>query len=100
MLGYDEVRFVAACFNPFGIADDAIPDKSMTSSSNLGAGFEAFHGRLNRASGNGSWCKGKLDISSYLQIDLGNRFQVSMIAMQGNRLYEWVTVLKKKINCR
>lgn len=99
-LGYNDVRLITACFDPFGIEDDVISDKAMSSSSSFGAGFEPFHGRLNSASGNGSWCKDKNDLSSYLQIDLGNRFQVSMISIQGNDMYEWVNVVKKRVNCR
>lgn len=72
----------------------------MTASSYLGPGFEPFRGRLNGVSGNGSWCKAVNDQESYLQIDLGNRFQVSMIAIQGNEIHEFVTVWKKRVNCR
>ncbi|KAJ7379104.1 hypothetical protein OS493_018903 [Desmophyllum pertusum] len=90
-----------ACFEPFGIEDGVIPDKAITSSSSFGPGFEPFHGRLNSVSGNGSWCALKTtDKAPYLQIDLGSRFQVSMIAIQGNPIYEFVTVLKKRVNCR
>ena len=93
--------FIAACFEPFGIEDGVIPDKAITSSSSFGPGFEPFHGRLNGVSGNGSWCALKTtDKAPYLQIDLGSRFQVSMIAIQGNPIYEFVTVLKKRVNCR
>ena len=95
-----EICFVVACFDPFGIEVGIIPNKAMTSSSFRGPGFEAFRGRLNDISGNGSWCADASDVESYLQIDLGNRFQISMIAIQGNELYEFVTTFKKQVNCR
>ena len=94
------ICFVIACFDPFGIEDGIIPDKAMTSSSYHGPGFEPFRGRLNAISGNGSWCADARDAESYLQIDLGNRFQISMIAIQGNELHEFVTIVKKEVNCR
>ncbi len=72
----------------------------MTASSYLKPGFEPFRGRLNGVSGNGSWCSAVIDLNSYLQIDLGNRYQVSMIAIQGNDLNEFVNVMKKRVNCR
>jgi len=50
--------------------------------------------------GNGSWCGNRTDLDSYLQIDLGERFQVSMIAIQGNDLHEWVIEKKIRVNCR
>ena len=95
-----EICFVIACFDPFGIEVGIIPDKAMTSSSFRGPGFEPFRGRLNDISGNGSWCADASDVESYLQIDLGNRFQISMIAIQGNELYEFVTIVKTQVNCR
>lgn len=95
-----EICFVIACIDPFGIEGGIIPDKAMTSSSSRGPGFEPFHGRLNDVSGNGSWCADERDLESYLQIDLGNRFQVSMIAIQGNELKEFATVWRKQVNCR
>jgi len=94
-----EICFVIACFDPFGIEDGTILDKAMTSSSFLGPGFEPFRGRLNDISGNGSWCADRRDVESYLQIDLGNRFQISMIAIQGNELQEFVTTVSKQVNC-
>ena len=72
----------------------------MTSSSFRGPGFEPFRGRLNDISGNGSWCADGRDVEPYLQIDLGNRFQISMIAIQGNEIHEFVTILKTQVNCR
>ena len=96
----NENYFVSACFYPFGIEDGLILHKAVTASSYRGPGFEPFRGRLNDMSGNGSWCGAVNDKESFLQIDLGGRFQVSMIAIQGNELYEFVDVLKKIVNCR
>ena len=72
----------------------------MTSSSILGPGFEPFHGRLSGASGNGSWCGENTDTEAYLEIDLGDRFQISMIAVQGNEVYEWTFRRHLRVNCR
>ena len=72
----------------------------MASSSFLGPGFESFHGRLNGITGKGSWCAKKLDLLQYLQIDLGDRYQVTMIGMQGNAHHEWVLEHRKTVNCR
>lgn len=82
--------FSLACLDSFGIGERIISDKAMISSTTMGVGFEPFHGRLRGMSGNGSWCGKSSDLDPYLQIDLGDRFQVSMIAIQGNELYEWV----------
>ena len=95
-----EICFVIACFDPFGIEDGIIPSKAMTSSSFRGPGFEPFRGRLNDVSGNGSWCADERDVESYLQIDLGNRFQISMIAIQGNELPQFAIIYREQVNCR
>lgn len=91
---------MSACLDPFGVAEGIIANEAMRSSSVLGPGFEPFHGRLNGMTGSGSWCGNRTDLDSYLQIDLGERFQVSMIAIQGNDLHEWVIEKKIQINCR
>lgn len=90
----------SACLNSFGLKEGLIPNKAVTSSSSLGPGFEPFYGRLDGAAGNGSWCAKYHDLAAYLQIDLGDRYQVSMIAVQGNQLHEWLLEKKKKVNCR
>lgn len=95
-----EICFVIACFAPFGVEDGIIPNKAMTSSSYYGPGFEPFRGRLNGDSGNGSWCADARDVESYLQIDLGDRFQISMIAIQGNELFQFPTIHRVQVNCR
>lgn len=82
--------FPLACLDSFGIGERIISDKAIISSTTMGVGFEPFHGRLRGMSGNGSWCGKSSDLDPYLQIDLGDRFRVSMIAIQGNELYEWV----------
>lgn len=97
---FDKLCCYSACLDPFGIAEGVIPNKAMTSSSVLGPGFEPFHGRLNSMSGSGSWCSTNLDQEAYLQIDLGDRFQVTMLGIQGNALHKWIVEKKIRVSCR
>lgn len=79
-------------FNP-----SVIPDNHITASSQRGAHYQPSYGRLGSTSNDG-WCAKNADRSDdWLQVDLGNTFEVCGIASQGNRnrdIDEWVTAFK------
>ena len=81
---------------PVGVSDlSKIPDNSITASSQYSDGYQAAYGRLNGNRGDG-WCAkeaGRND--DWLQVDLGETFQVCAVATQGDRNgNEWVTDFK------
>ena len=76
------------CFNDgFGVADkNVFPDTQMLSKSVESKNAYAEYGRLNLASGYG-WCSNKYRKNKYLggwlQLDLGNTFEICGVATQG-----------------
>ena len=65
-----------------GIRDElmVIPDNQMTASSNNGSNFLPKFGRLQ---GMNAWCPNITDNSSYLQIDLGQKYVICGVEAQG-----------------
>ncbi|KAL9978250.1 hypothetical protein ACROYT_G015746 [Oculina patagonica] len=83
------------CFsNAVGVASSSkIPDKQMTASTYYSSGFKPANGRLNRGS---SWCtRTPSRTDEWLQVDLGQIFEVCGVATQGAKRYnEWVIEFK------
>ncbi len=84
------------CFeNAVGISNPSvIPGNHLTASSQRGALYQPANGRLGSTSGDG-WCAKEADRNDeWLQVDLGNTFEVCGVGSQGNRekdIDEWVT---------
>ncbi|XP_078380198.1 lactadherin-like [Oculina patagonica] len=84
------------CFeNAVGISNPSvIPGNHLTASSQRGALYQPAYGRLGSTSGDG-WCAKEADRNDdWLQVDLGNIFEVCGVGSQGNRekdIDEWVT---------
>ena len=68
--------------NNVGIRDElmVIPDDAMTASSNNGSDFLPEFGRLQ---GMKAWCPNITDNSSYLEIDLGQKYVICGVEAQG-----------------
>lgn len=79
------------CQKPLGLEDGTIPNAAITASTVYGPGKESWRGRLNnfpsklydRRRDVGTWIARDLKQGEYLQIDLGRRTAVTMVATQG-----------------
>ena len=81
---------------PVGISNTSvIYDNQLTASSRHGTRYQAAYGRLNGNRGDG-WCaKEARRTDDWLQVDLGESFQVCAVATQGDRNgNEWTTDFK------
>ncbi|XP_078381057.1 uncharacterized protein LOC144663858 [Oculina patagonica] len=85
------------CFeNAVGISNPSvIPDNHITASSQRGVLYQPAYGRLDSTSG-GGWCAKKpCRNDDWLQVDLGNIFEVCGVGSQGYRNGdEWLTGFK------
>ncbi|KAL9978251.1 hypothetical protein ACROYT_G015748 [Oculina patagonica] len=85
---------ISTCFShAVGVASSSkIPDKQMTASTYY-SGYKPANGRLNKA---GSWCtKTPSRTDEWLQVDLGQIFEVCGVGTQGTKYYdEWVMAFK------
>ena len=72
--------------NAVGISSpDVIPDDHMTASSHFNISYQPAYGRLHGIRGD-AWCtKTPNSKDDWLQVDLGETFQVSAVATQGHR---------------
>ncbi|XP_058389377.1 contactin-associated protein-like 4 isoform X1 [Diceros bicornis minor] len=70
----------------------ALPPSSFSSSSELSSGHSPGFARLNRRDGAGGWMPLLSDKNQWLQIDLGERVEVTAVATQGGYgSSDWVT---------
>ncbi|KAI1902119.1 hypothetical protein AGOR_G00041430 [Albula goreensis] len=60
-----------------------LPHNAFTSSSVFSSGYNPGYAKLNRRGGAGGWSPTESDNYQWLQVDLGNRKQVTAIATQG-----------------
>ncbi|KAL9956906.1 hypothetical protein ACROYT_G038461 [Oculina patagonica] len=86
------------CFeNAVGVSNPSVsPDNHITASSQRGALYLPAYGRLDSTSG-GGWCAKEADRNDdWLQVDLGNTFEVCGVGSQGYRNGDdqWVTAFK------
>ncbi|KAL9978824.1 hypothetical protein ACROYT_G016390 [Oculina patagonica] len=86
---------ISTCFsNAVGVASSStIPDKQMTASTYYSSQYKPANGRLNRGV---AWCaRTPSRNDEWLQVDLGQLFQVCGVSTQGERHYnEWVMAFK------
>ena len=82
-----------ACVVPQGMADERIPDSSITASTFFSEN-PALHGRLN---GGSYWASTIIHPQQWIQVDLGARRHVTGIMLQGSGslMYpQWMTAYK------
>lgn len=79
---------------PLGIQKNRIHDAAMTAFSHAGPGSEPWRARLDSGFQSEAWRAGEDTTEQYLQIDLGERHNISHVATQGRHGSEgscWVT---------
>ena len=85
----------AACDQPLGMQNGAIPNSALTASSEAGVAHSPNRGRLNYATpAPAAWSSGGAHYlkNSWFQVDFGSWTKVTRIATQGRKYaYEWVT---------
>ncbi|CAH3183147.1 unnamed protein product, partial [Porites lobata] len=85
----------AACDQPLGMQNGAIPNSALTASSEAGVAHSPNRGRLNYATpAPAAWSSGGAHYlkNSWFQVDFGSWTKVTRIATQGRKYaYQWVT---------
>ncbi|XP_029391390.1 contactin-associated protein-like 2 isoform X1 [Mus pahari] len=70
----------------------ALPHVSFSSSSSLSSSYAPGYAKINKRGGAGGWSPSDSDHYQWLQVDFGNRKQISAIATQGRySSSDWVT---------
>ncbi|XP_030848292.1 lactadherin isoform X1 [Strongylocentrotus purpuratus] len=84
--------------SPIGLESGAIPDSSLTASSEYDANHGPFRGRLNIARDGalyGGWSAKTNDLNQWIQVDLLATYSIVGVATQGRQDYsQWVTSFK------
>eukprot|EP00057_Strongylocentrotus_purpuratus_P020571 XP_011675045.1 PREDICTED: uncharacterized protein LOC756501 isoform X1 [Strongylocentrotus purpuratus] len=84
--------------SPIGLESGAIPDSSLTASSEYDANHGPFRGRLNIARDGalyGGWSAKTNDLNQWIQVDLLATYSIVRVATQGREDYsQWVTSFK------
>ncbi|XP_068712219.1 retinoschisin-like [Montipora foliosa] len=83
------------CRDILGVSSGLIKDIQLTASSSYDEHHQPYHARLNKTveGSRGGWCSAFADEMEFLEINLGNRTNISGISTQGQSMFDnWVTM--------
>ncbi|KAK2563931.1 EGF-like repeat and discoidin I-like domain-containing protein 3 [Acropora cervicornis] len=84
----------AGCHGILGVSTGLIKDSQLSASSSYDERHQPYHARLNKTvqGSRGGWCSAFADETEFLEVNLGNKTNVSGISTQGQSMFDnWVT---------